>query len=125
MAQCAALAVEEAPAAIRSSAAVLAVVRGGRSASTDAGASSFQRRTPSHPQGFLAGLPVAAMPTGNSCSLRAPTAPSVGNFTARLPRNFTVAGRNVSARRPLARHRQGHTRTRCRLRWKTPSAAHR
>jgi len=38
--------------AIRASAAVLAVVRDGRFASTDAGASSLQRRTPSHPQGF-------------------------------------------------------------------------
>ena len=34
------------------SAAVLALVRDGRFASTDAGASSLQRRTPSHPQGF-------------------------------------------------------------------------
>ena len=38
--------------AIRASAAVLALARNGRFASTDAGASSLQRRTPSHPQGF-------------------------------------------------------------------------
>jgi len=42
--------------AIRASAAVpafvLALVLNGRFASTDAGASSLQRRTPSHPQGF-------------------------------------------------------------------------
>jgi hypothetical protein len=38
--------------AIRASAAVLTFARDGRFASTDAGASSLQRRTPSHPQGF-------------------------------------------------------------------------
>jgi hypothetical protein len=42
--------------AIRASAAVLAfvlaLVLNGRFASTDSGASSLQRRTPSHPQGF-------------------------------------------------------------------------
>jgi hypothetical protein len=38
--------------AIRASAAVPAFVRDGRFAPTDAGASSLQRRTPSHPQGF-------------------------------------------------------------------------
>jgi hypothetical protein len=38
--------------AIRASAAVLAVALNGRFASIDPGASSLQRRTPSHPQGF-------------------------------------------------------------------------
>jgi hypothetical protein len=51
VAQCAALGIEEAMEGDRSSAAVLAIVLTG---------ASFQRRTLSHPQGFLAGLQVAA-----------------------------------------------------------------
>jgi hypothetical protein len=43
---------KEPPAGDSASAAVLALARNGRFASTDAGASFLQRRTPSHPQGF-------------------------------------------------------------------------
>ena len=82
------------------------------------------------PAGVLAGLPVAAMPTRNSSTLARPHGSRVtGSLTTRhsslATSPITAGGRNVSAPRPPARHLPDPPRTRCRLRLKRPSAAHR
>ena len=109
---------------IGSSAAVLALVHNGRFASTDAGASSPATRT-EPPAGVMAGLQVAAVPTRNSCSMRASAARLLVNLSVRLPRNSTAGAPTASAPRPPACHLPGPPPTRWRSRSKTPTAAHR
>ena len=79
------------------------------------------------PAGVLAGLPVAAMPTRNSSTL--PTGRPYSQLcvlcASVVSPMFTVGAPNASAPRPPAWHLPGPPRTRCRLRLKTPSAAHR
>src|SRR6266446_6528440 len=125
MAQCAALAVEEAPAGDR-------VKRGGAcpcpqwTLCVHRGRCFLSPATHTEPPaGVLAGLQVAAMPTRNSCSLHAPAPRLLVNLSVRLPRNSTAGAPTVSAPQPPASHLPDHPRTRWRSRSKTPTAAHR
>jgi len=82
------------------------------------------------PAGVLAGLQVAAMPTRNSSTLSTgrpyfQLCVLCASVVSPILVLFTAGAPTVSAPQPPARHLPGPPRTRCRSRLKTPSAAHR
>ena len=101
--------------AMRSSAAVLALVLNGRFAVHRCRCFLSPATHTEPPAGVLAGLPVTAMPTRNSCNASASAARSLPNSTAGAP--------TVSAQQPPASLPPGPPRTRCCPRSKTPTAA--